>query len=82
MTFIVYSKDNCSYCHKLKQVLELTGKKFIILNLGEDFDREEFLDRFGEGSTFPQVIYDGENIGGCVETIRFVKKEYIRTQTK
>lgn len=82
MTFIIYSKDNCPYCHKLKQVLELTGKKFIIHNLGKDFDREEFFDKFGEGSTFPQVIYDGETIGGCVETIRLIKKEYIRARTK
>jgi glutaredoxin len=51
MNFTVYTKDNCPYCYKVKQVLELTGTKFSSFNLNEDFTREEFYDKFGEGST-------------------------------
>jgi glutaredoxin len=59
------------------QVLEMTGKKFVEYKLGRDFTGQEFYDKFGEGSTFPQVLYDGTKLGGCVDTIRFLKEERI-----
>ena len=27
-----------------------------------------------EGSTFPQVSVDGNSIGGCVETVKYLKE--------
>jgi len=77
MTYKVYSKDNCPYCHKLKQVLELTGSQFVVYNLDEHFTKEEFISKFGEGSTFPQVIYNNQELGGCVDTIKFLKKQQV-----
>ena len=77
MNFTVYSKENCPYCYKVKQVLELTGSKFVTYKLDEDFTREEFYAKFGEGSTFPQVLCDDEKIGGSVDTIKFLKANQI-----
>ena len=77
MNFAVYSKDNCPYCFKVKQVLELTGSKFVVYNLDEDFTREEFYSEFGEGSTFPQVICDEKKIGGSVDTIKFLREQQV-----
>jgi len=77
MNFTVYTKDNCPYCYKVKQVLELTGTKFSSFNLNEDFTREEFYDKFGEGSTFPQVVCDDKKIGGCSDTIKFLKEQQV-----
>ena len=77
MIFTVYSKENCPYCYKVKQVLELTGSKFVSYELGEDFTREDFYAKFGEGSTFPQVLCDDEKIGGSVDTIKFLKEKQI-----
>jgi len=77
MNFVVYSKDNCPYCHKVKSVLELTGSNFVVYTLGEDFTREEFYAEFGEGSTFPQVICDEKKLGGSVDTIKFLKEQQI-----
>jgi len=77
MNFIVYTKDDCPYCQKLKLVLELTGKDFITYNLGEDFSRTEFYQKFGKGSTFPQVICDDKRLGGCSDTIKFLKEQRI-----
>tara|TARA_A100001035_G_C27412135_1_gene333383 strand:+ start:284 stop:520 length:237 start_codon:yes stop_codon:yes gene_type:complete len=77
MNFTVFSKENCPYCYKIKTVLELTGKDFTVQTLDEHFTREEFYDKFGEGSTFPQVVCDDENLGGCVDTIRFLKRNQI-----
>jgi glutaredoxin len=77
MNFTIYSKDNCPYCYKVKQVLELTGSNFMVLNLDEHFTREEFYSKFGSGKTFPQVICDGENLGGSVDTIKFLRERQI-----
>ncbi len=40
MNFVIYSKDGCSYCEKVKKVLELTGSTFVVYNLGEDFGKK------------------------------------------
>ena len=77
MKFTIYSKDNCPYCYKVKQVLELTGIQFVVYNLDEHFTREEFYSEFGEGSTFPQVLCDGKKLGGSVDTIRFLKEQQV-----
>ena len=79
MNFAVYSKEDCPYCFKVKQVLELTGSNYVVYNLGEDFTKEEFYSEFGEGSTFPQVICDDKKIGGSVDTIKFLKEQQILT---
>ena len=77
MNFTVYSKDNCAYCYKVKQVLELTNSNYVVYNLGEDFTKEEFYAEFGKGSTFPQVICDDKKLGGSVDTIKFLKEQQV-----
>ncbi len=77
MNFAVYSKDGCPYCEKIKQVLELTGSNFVVYNLGDQFDRGSFYGEFGEGSTFPQVVVDGKKLGGCTDTIKYLKEHQV-----
>jgi len=77
MNFAVYSKNNCPYCYKIKQVLEMTGSDYKVHTLGEDFTRQEFYAKFGQGSTFPQVVCDDKNLGGCVDTIKFLREQQV-----
>ena len=77
MNFAVYSKNGCPYCDKVKQVLELTGSKFVVYNLDQHFDRKSFYGEFGEGSPFPQVVVDGKKLGGCIDTIQFLKEKRV-----
>ena len=46
----------------------------VVYTLGEDFDRQQFISEFGEGSTFPQVIMDDKHLGGCVDTVKYLKE--------
>ena len=73
----VYSKNGCPYCDKVKQVLELTGSKFVVYNLDQHFNKDAFYEEFGQGSTFPQVVCDGKKLGGCVDTIQYLKEQQI-----
>jgi len=77
MNFTIYTKEDCPYCYKVKQVLELTGNKFVEYTLGEDFTKEQFYAEFGNGSTFPQVLCDDKKLGGCVDTVKFLKERQI-----
>ena len=77
MNFAVYSKDGCPYCDKIKQVLDLAKTSYVVYNLGEQFDKKSFYDEFGEGATFPQVSVDGKKLGGCVDTIEYLKEKQI-----
>ena len=79
MNFAVYSKDGCPYCDKVKQVLELTGSNFVVYTLGEQFDRKSLYGEFGEGSTFPHVVVDGNKLGGCTDTINYLKENRVIT---
>ena len=74
MKFLVYSKNGCPYCSKVMTVLEMTGKQFVEYKLGRDFTGQEFYDKFGEGSTFPQALCDDRKLGGCVDTIQFLRE--------
>ena len=77
MNFAVYSKDGCPYCDKIKQVMDLTKLSYVVYNLNEDFDRDSFYGEFGQGATFPQVVVDGKKLGGCVDTIKFLRENQI-----
>ena len=77
MNFAVYTKEGCPYCDKIKKVLDLTKTTYVVYNLGEQFDKKSFYDEFGEGTTFPQVLVDGRKLGGCVDTIKFLRQKQI-----
>ena len=77
MNFTIFSKEGCPYCDKIKEVLELTESKFVVYNLDEHFDKDSFYGEFGQGSTFPQVVVDGKKLGGCVDTVQFLKENKI-----
>ena len=77
MNFAVYTKESCPYCDKIKQVLDLTKTSYVVYNLNEHFDRTSFEDEFGQGSTFPQVVVDGKKLGGCSDTIQFLRENEI-----
>tara|TARA_R100000008_G_C3500469_1_gene123414 strand:+ start:340 stop:588 length:249 start_codon:yes stop_codon:yes gene_type:complete len=74
MNFTVYSRDGCPYCTKIQQVLELSKLNHVIYKLNRDFDRDSFYEQFGQGSTFPQVVLNGTNLGGCTETVKYLKE--------
>ena len=77
MNFTVYSRDGCPYCTKIQEVMQLAELKHVIYKLDRDFDRPSFYGQFGEGATFPQVVLNGDNLGGTRESIEYMKKQDI-----
>jgi glutaredoxin len=46
----------------------------VVYTLDEDFTRQQFIDEFGLGSTFPQVILNDQKLGGCVDTVKYLRE--------
>lgn len=63
----IYGKPQCPFCDKAKALCEREGKEYTYKQLGEDFGREEMLELFPTARTFPQIIVNGEKIGGYTE---------------
>lgn len=76
----IYSKEQCMYCDMAVKKAEsmslnttsfgekvesnITYKKYM---LNEDFNREELLKLFPNARTFPQILINGQHIGGWQE---------------
>jgi len=63
----IYSKPACPFCVKAKALAEQQGYDLTYKMLDEDFTREELFETFPTARTFPQIIVDGEKIGGYTE---------------
>ena len=72
--FTVYSRDGCPYCDKIQQGLQLAELRHVIYKLDQDFDIGSFQGQFGQSATFPQVVLNGDNLGGCTETVQYLKE--------
>lgn len=75
--YLIYSKPGCPFCVKIKQVMELAKLKHAVYTLEQDFTKQEFYNQFGEGSTFPQIVYNEQKLGGCVDTIKYLKENNV-----
>ena len=74
---VLYSRDNCQWCERVRQLMDSVKFPYIEYKYGVDFTRKEFYAEFGEGATFPQVQIDNKHIGGCKDTLHFLQEEGI-----
>ena len=56
----IWSKPQCPFCDAAVQICETKDLEFKKYMLDEDFNREEFTEKFPNARTFPQIIVDGE----------------------
>ena len=63
----IYSKPQCPFCVQAKALAEREGHELTYKMLDEDFNRETLMETFPGARTFPQIIVDGEKIGGFAE---------------
>ena len=74
MNFTVYSKDGCPYCTRIKQILDLCQFKYQEYKLDEHFDKHAFQEEFGGNATFPQILLNNKKLGGCTDTVKYLKE--------
>ena len=70
----VYSKDNCPFCVKAKMLLEMKQVTFVEKKVGVDVTREQLLEIAPLARTVPQILIDGEVIGGYDQLTQYFDK--------
>jgi glutaredoxin 3 len=63
----VYTTEPCSFCARVKGLLKSRGVEYAEVNLSKDPEGRVELARKTGMMTFPQVIIDGELVGGFTE---------------
>jgi glutaredoxin 3 len=69
----IYSKDACPYCDAAIYEAKSRELDFTVKKLGVDYEREQLLETFPDARTFPQIIVDGEKIGGYTQFMEILK---------
>ena len=77
MNVQVYTKDNCPYCVKAKQLLSIKNVDYNEVVIGQDIIREDFMSLFPDVRTVPLIIIDNVKVGGYEQL-----REYIDNQPK
>ena len=78
MTIVIYSKTNCVYCTKAKNLVKNLGLDYIEKSLEKDFgsDPSKMLEDIGKNvRQMPQIKIDGELIGGYNQLVEFFEKQ-------
>ena len=72
MKIEIYSIPNCPYCVKAKNIAEREGHEVDYKMMGEEFQAGDVRELFPTARTFPQIIVDGEKIGGYTELEKLI----------
>jgi glutaredoxin 3 len=67
---IVYTTEPCGYCRTAKKLLDKRGVQYNEINLAKDAEGRAALVELTGMMTFPQVVIDGEPLGGYQELAR------------
>lgn len=73
MKAVVYSRDGCQWCDRVKSLFESIDVQYLEYKLDKNFTRDQFYNEFETGATFPQVTIDNQHIGGCKETLHYLQ---------
>ena len=73
MSVIVWSKENCPSCTKAKTLLDNMKIPFEVRQIGEEWTREQLLEAVPTARSVPQVMINGQSIGGYEELVRYME---------
>ncbi len=65
----IYTTDHCSLCTSAKTLLERRGIQYEEINLARDPDGRAQLQQKTGMFSFPQIMIEGETIGGFAELL-------------
>jgi len=64
---IMYSSSLCGFCFRAKRLLESKGVAYKEINVDRRNDLREQMMQITGGRTVPQILINGNAIGGCDE---------------
>ena len=82
MDIKIYTNVACGYCAKAKELCKRADVPYTEIRIGRDISRDEFKELFPDNQSFPQVVIDGEHVGGLVKTVEWFVKNNLLTLNK
>lgn len=81
---VIYMKGtpqmpSCGFSSRAAQAMVETGEKFAFVNILADADIMEFLPKYQDWPTFPQLYIGGELQGGCDITLELAESGELKT---
>ena len=68
----IYTKNNCPYCIRAKDLLNKRKLKYKEINISENPELlEEMLEKSQGMKTMPQIFIDEKHIGGCDDLYKY-----------
>ena len=65
MKVLIYTRNNCVWCDRAKNLLEINNLEYEEVDLSDDVLRENFYKKFNNSiKTMPQIFIDDNRIGG------------------
>ena len=74
MQAVVYTKENCQWCDRVKQLFKAVDLDYIEYKYDKDFTKQEFQMEFGGDAPYPQVSIGTKHIGSLKETLQYLQK--------
>ena len=72
---IIWSKYHCPYCDRARVLLNLHNIKIEERKIGDGWTREELLEEIPTARSVPQILIDGQYIGGYNELEKFLNQQ-------
>lgn len=80
--YIVYGKEDCTYCVQAVELLKSKGVEFIYKKLDVDYTRDDLFRIMGKlgttPRTMPQIVFENglqlDYVGGFLELQKFLNK--------
>jgi glutaredoxin len=71
--YTIYTKDNCSWCVKAKELMNKLHIQYEEKKLGVDYTREDLRELIGEHLplTVPQIFVYNKRIGGYEDFVNY-----------
>ena len=69
---IIWSKYNCPYCDQAKALLKQQDVRFEERKIGDGYTKEELLEAIPTARTVPQIVINGNVIGGFTELRKYI----------
>ena len=75
MLYKVYTKENCAWCVKAKQLLNSAGVPFTELHYDKDYTKDDLRKLIGPHLplTVPQVVVRDHRIGGYEDLVEYME---------
>tara|TARA_B100002019_G_scaffold275803_1_gene274017 strand:+ start:458 stop:730 length:273 start_codon:yes stop_codon:yes gene_type:complete len=83
MEITAYTVKGCFYCDQLKILLKRANLECNFVLIEEGQQKRDFKIKYPNSRGFPHVIVDGEELGGLVNTAKYlVKNGHISSQNE